>query len=404
MNTILRSALLCAGTLFTHATFAGKPPSPPPPPQPSSGTLVLDLPNAFSWGLAAAPSGTIYALGNSSPSDGDSRQLVLSSSDNGSSWSVLDDFAPPGRFVDFWFGVGGGIALDSSGNIYVSGLSYDNDLVQPAERYVRRSTDGGATWTTVDNVVLPFVYGGSDDVGIAIDATGDVYVSGRGSDADQLWAVRKGVGGTSYSTVDALPNSYAKDIFVHPTAGIFVVGQTQVTIKNTTSWAWLVRRSTDGGATWSNVDAFQLSSSLDSAAWGIGTDTSGNLYVVGSGNAPYRWGSFPHWVVRKSTNGGNSWTTVDDYQLEANNYSQARCIAADAYGNLFVAGRGDQGPNDGTSRNVRWVVRKSAGGTDPWTTADVFNEGFLGANAITASPFGNVFVGGGGSHWVIKKY
>ena len=89
----VRFALLTAAALFTHATFAAKPPTP------SSGTLVLALPNASSWGLAAAPSGTIYAVGNTYTTW---TQLVLGTSNGGSSWFVLDDFAPPGRYVDFF--------------------------------------------------------------------------------------------------------------------------------------------------------------------------------------------------------------------------------------------------------------------------------------------------------------
>jgi hypothetical protein len=316
---------------------------------------------------------------------------------------MLDEYAPPGRFVDFWFGygLGGGIASDSSGNLYVSGLSYDYDLVHPAERYVRRSTDGGATWTTVDNVGLPFLYGGSDDVGIAVNAAGDVYVSGYGSDAP--WTVRKGIGGVSFSTVDVLPNSNPKDIFVHPTAGIFVVGQAKITNKGATTWIWLVRRSTDGGATWSNVDTFQLSSSQSAVAMGIGADPAGNLYVVGSA---YKSGSYNHWVVRKSTNGGNSWTTVDDYQRAANDPTQARCFVTDAHSNLFVAGF-SQGEFTGVGYLNHWIVRKSVGGTGPWTTVDDFQYGgsYTRPNAIAADAWGNVFVGGdGGGRWLIKRY
>ena len=402
-STLFALTLLAATALFTHAAYAAKP--PPPPPQPSSGTLVLSYPNAFNWGLAATPSGPIYAVGNNySPPIAGGDQLVLSSSDSGNSWSVLDDFAPPGRYVDFFgaFDLGGGITSDPAGNLYVSGLSYPDELSNgDAQWYVRRSTDGGATWTTVDNFVKAPVDANADDIGIAADAAGNVYVSGcdfyqSGSYAYPLWTVRKGVGGTSFSTVDTVPNSRPTEVFVHPTAGVFVSGMTTVTIKNQTSSAWLVRRSTDGGATWSNVDTFQLSSSRSAVAMGIGANASG-IYVVGHAYNLNKGVTSSHWIVRQSTNGGNSWTTVDDYQLVADNSSQARCIAADANGNLVVAGSGAG----------KWILRKSAAGTGPWTTVDVFQNGSLvtSPNAIAADVFGNIFVGGNdGANWLIKKY
>src|SRR5262249_11996814 len=134
-------ALLVAAALFTHTAFAAKG-APPAPPQPSSGTLVLSYLNAYNWGLAAVPSGTIFTVGNNHPTGiagGD--QLVLGTSDRGNSWSVLDDFAPPGRYVDFFgaFDLGGGIASDPAGNLYTSGLSYPDELSNAdAQWYVRR--------------------------------------------------------------------------------------------------------------------------------------------------------------------------------------------------------------------------------------------------------------------------
>ena len=396
-------ALLCAAALFTHVTFAASGPKPPPPPQPSSGTLVLSYPNGSDWGLTVAPSGMIYAVGNNYPDDGYWKQLVLASGDSGNSWSLLDEFAPPGTFVDFWFGLGGGIASDSAGNLYVSGVIHDYAGAQPNQWYVRRSTDGGANWSTVDEFAMTAAAFGSniDDIGITVDPAGDVYTAGLDfysldSNFHYDWIVRKGVGGTSFSTLDILPNSSPKDVFVHSTAGIFVVGQTKITNKSATSWAWLVRRSTNGGATWSNVDTFQLASSKSAVAMGISANASG-LYVVGHAYNVNKGVTSSHWIVRKSTNGGNSWTTVDNYQLLADNSSQARCVATDANGNLVVAGSGAS----------KWIVRKSAGGTGPWTTVDVFQNGgsVTTPNAIAGDVSGNIFVGGNdGANWLIKKY
>ena len=139
----------------------------------------------------------------------------------------------------------------------------------------------------------------------------------------------------------------------------------------------------------------------------IGADSSGSIYVVGSASVPFKSGSRAHWIARKSTDGGNSWTTVDGYQLEADNSSQARAFVTDANGNLFVAGQGNQGVYGGTSSPEHWVVRKSADRGSSWTTVDVFQYGDYSTvpNAIAADPFGRVFVGGSAvGHWLIKRY
>ncbi len=121
------------------------------------------------------------------------------------------------------------------------------------------------------------------------------------------------------------------------------------------------------------------------------------IYVTGHAYNINKGVTSAHWIVRKSINGGSSWTTVDDYQISADNSTQARCIATDANGNLLVAG----------SAAGKWILRKSTGGTGAWTTMDVFQNGssVTTPNAIAGDLFGNVFVGGNdGSNWLIKKY
>src|SRR5262245_28000194 len=145
----IRFALLLAAALFTQAAFAGKPPSPPPP-QPSSGTVVFNYPDSLNWGLAAHPSGAICASGinyNETP-DGNWTQMVWSSGDIGSTWSLLDEYVPPGFSMDYQGGPGGSILADAAANLYTSGVAHDfySQLSQPNHWFVRRSTDGGASW------------------------------------------------------------------------------------------------------------------------------------------------------------------------------------------------------------------------------------------------------------------
>src|SRR6185503_1982839 len=183
-------------SLLAQAAVAAKPPPAPPP---SSGALVLDFQYpgggyADDWGLTVAPSATLYASGNAINPSG-ARGLVLGSGDSGSSWSLLDDFAPAGRSVsyeNFW----GGIVSDTAGNLYVVGAMYDFvNYSEPDQWYVRRSIDGGATWATVDVFDIPGQQGGlnfSDVTAVVADASGDVYVAGWIAYKD--WTIRKGTG------------------------------------------------------------------------------------------------------------------------------------------------------------------------------------------------------------------
>ena len=94
---------------------------------------------AVNFGLAVGPSGTLYASGYAS--DGVTYHgLVMASADGGITWSTpLDDFVYPGSTTRY----DGGIVADSAGNLYVAGRYYFSS--GPFYRFVRRSTDGGAT-------------------------------------------------------------------------------------------------------------------------------------------------------------------------------------------------------------------------------------------------------------------
>jgi len=304
--------------------------------------------------------------------------------------------------------------------VYVAGTAYDS-ASWTNHWIVRRSTDGGANWSTVD----AFTPGGftTEADAITVDAAGNVYVVGVADykTGNSYWTVRKGVSGTAFSTVDSIPKGggaigsaiAALAVFVHPTAGVFVAGQLGVVVNKFggTAPEWAVRRSVNGGATWTTVDTFAFTnkSIYPADAHGIGADSLGNLYVVGTASAPTKPGGagYSHWLVRKSADGGNSWATVDNYQPSSTGGYSAQAIVADSHGNLCVAGYGSA-----SNVPVHWIVRQSPGGTGIWSTVDDFQYltgGWTQAGAIAANASGNVFVGGlggggtGASHWLVRK-
>ena len=71
----------------------------------------------------------------------------------------------------------------------------------------------------------------------------------------------------------------------------------------------LVLRSRDQGGTWETADGYQLANG-SSETEGLAADSRGYLYAISFGtDSSYQ----QHWQVRRSTDGGDAWATVDDY-------------------------------------------------------------------------------------------
>ena len=163
---------------------------------------------------------------------------------------------------------------------------------------------------------------------------------------------------------------------------------------------WTTRRSMDGGNTWTTVDSFQMAPGK--ACWPKAAviDQRGHLYGAGHAEVPSDfWVS--EWIVRRSTGGGQSWETVDALS-NSSGLATAEAMTVDASGNVFVAGRTSAG----------WLVRVSTDGGNTWSDSEEFvypsGQG-QNVHSLAADADGNVFAIGratdaaGSGHCVIRK-
>lgn len=300
---------------------------------------VLDLPNTHGcWSVTIGASGLVFATANANSKN----WITTRSADGGATWAI----------VDSWLSAGSGaipnaVVEDPAGRVFSGGYIMDTSSRQ--HFFIRRSLDGGSTWTTVQDLMSP----------------------------------------SGHSSVCALAAT---------PAGVFAAGR-----YNTTSW--IVRRSTDGGQTWSTVDTY-YSGSSGNFPFGMTADASGNLYVTGVANISpgKRKPMVAHWITRRSINGGQTWTVVDDFVQGSSN--TGRAVTVDASGRMFATG---YVLLNGVSR---WVTRASLDGGATWvTTDDVPLLSSAGTPRAAASDaVGNVFIGGqapgtdGVNHGVVRTF
>ena len=153
--------------------------------------------------------------------------------------------------------------------------------------------------------------------------------------------------------------------------------------------SWIVRKSSNGGSTWQVVDTYQYGKNLKSHAFDVAADSAGNVYVAGFGN---KLGS--RWIVRRLTNGGTKWSTVDEFRLSGGSYAEGRGIKIDSNNNVHITGMATS-----PQGNWNWVTRQRSAATGTWSTTDLFslapNQTTQG-RSITADPAGNLFAAGYG--------
>jgi hypothetical protein len=264
---------------------------------------------------------------------------------------------------------GNGIALDNAGNVYVVGQSDSSGWISGGfdvthgggdDVFVVSLTgDGGFRWST-------YLGGGDDDAAdhVATDAQGNVYVTG--STFSSGW----------------------------------VSGGFDTSFGGNQSWdGFLVKLSGDGSHLWST---YLGGTGIDTGD-GIALDNAGNVYVAGQ-TTDANWsivplggtGSEDAFVTKVSNAGAHVWTSV----FGGIGLDDARAIAADLQGNIYVAGdtESDSWITGGYDtahggRTDAFAAKFSGDGAMLWSTC-IGGSDYDSGNAIALDGAGNIFVTG----------
>lgn len=299
--------------------------------------------------IAVGPDGLVLSTGAAPYNGAEQHGVVRRSTDGGQTWAVVDEFLYRAGGVTQAMGV----TIGDDGAAYVAFWARDATGVSHA--FVRKSTDRGDTWTTVDD----FTYGGRDATGLLVVAEGTrvwSLVHGLDTNGDGHAITRRSTdGGASWSTVDDFSYSGDAGPYDYTSPLDFVAGPDGELVATfyvgdpAQPGRAVIRQSTDGGATWSTVDDFQYAAGQDSTSSSVAFGPDGAMYVCGSGLDA---GGVSHWTVRRSTDGA-TFTIVDDFQLVSGQAATCDAIRRDPAGNVYASGRATD-----ASGASHWIVRK----------------------------------------------
>jgi len=289
----------------------------------------------------------------------------------------------PGNGNDFAYS----IVVDNSGNVYVTGGSLGNVTSYLEYATVKYNSAGVQLWVGRYSSTSNF---GAVAKSIALDDQGNVYVTGfsyaSGSDYDfatvkynpvgaQQWAVR--YNGTGNYT------DYANSIAVDGTGNVYITGESSASGLGSADYT-TIKYNSSGIQQW-------ISRLSEGSGQSIAVNDSGNVYVTGTfygdtGNV------LDYGTIKYNSNGEQLWFV--SYNGPGNIGDYGKSLALDKSGNVYVTGSTYVFGTSGSSNNYA-TIKYNSQGIQQWAAVyDGPGNYYDGATSIAVDSSGYVYVTG----------
>jgi uncharacterized delta-60 repeat protein len=278
------------------------------------------------------------------------------------------------------------IAVDASGNVYVTGRSTGTSYPDWDYTTIKYNSAGVQQWVARYNGP-----GNNWDhaTSIVVDASGNVYVTG--------WSVGSGTG-RDYATIKYNSSGVQQWIQIYngPANGddnayslaVDASGNVYVTGGSKESGAYpdyaTIKYNSAGVQQW--VQTYNGPGNNLDEAYSLAVDASGNVYVTG-GSVPS--GAYPDYATIKYNSAGvQQWVQI--YNGPGNNLDRAVSLAVDATGNVYVTGVSRSG---GIGTEDYATIKYNSAGIEQWIQRYDGNSSDYG-NKLAVDASGNVYVTG----------
>ena len=228
---------------------------------------------------------------------------------------------------------GMGIAVDISGNIYVTG--YESVTGQGNNIWTRKyDNNGSEVWTKTHNGVTD---GSDQGRGIAVDSSGNVYAIGNEEITGQsanIWIRKYDNNGAEIwtRTYNGVANGVdmGSGIAVDISGNVYVTGSEEIAGHSYNIWTR--KYNSNGAEIWTRT--YNGAANSTDSGIGIAVDDSGNVYVTGTEEVTGQ--SYNIWTRKYDSSGSEVWTKT--YNGNANGTDVGSGITVDSSGNIYVTG------------------------------------------------------------------
>ena len=305
-----------------------------------------------------------------------------------------------------------GVAVDSSGNVYVAGWTTGgldgNTLTGTEDFFVTKyDSSGNKVRTKQLGVSGKLTFANS----VAVDSNGNVYVAGAttgGLDGNTLMGSTADVFVTKYDSSGnkvrtkqlgvSGKDTNGNRVAVDSSGNVYVAGWTQGGLDGNTLTGTTDFFVTKYDSSGNKVRTKQLGvSGKYTFAFGVAVDSSGNVYVAGATSGGLDGNTLmgiQDFFVTKYDSSGNK---VRTKQLGVSGkYTSAPGVAVDANGNVYVAGSTTGGLDGNTLTGTEdfFVTKYDSSGNKIRTKQLGVSGKDTGATGVAVDSNGNVYVAG----------
>jgi hypothetical protein len=282
-----------------------------------------------------------------------------------------------------------GVAADGKGNIYVA--DYENNRIRKVTSSGDVTTfagDGTAGWLDATGTNAQF----KNPFGVAVDTSGNVYVSDNQnnmirkitSDGVVTTLAGDGTAGWRDATGTDAEFNHPIGIAVDSAGNVYAGDDQNNMVRKITPTGVVTTLAGDGNPGW--IDGTGTNAELNSPV-GIAVDGSGNVFVGDTGNFRIRKIT-PEGVVTTVAGDGNQ-GYIDATGTNAEfNYPYG--ISADSVGNVYVGDYGNQRIRKVTPDGV--VTTVAGDGTTGWLDGAVTSAQFNSPEAVGLDGLGHLYV------------
>jgi len=282
----------------------------------------------YATALAVDDSGNVYVTGRSIASGSDYDIATMKYNSAGVEQWVTRYNGPANSDDE-----GNDIVLDDAGNVYVTGVA----SATPGAHYItiKHESTGDTAWTAL--------YGGPDGMGcvanaLALDASGNVYVTGNGfslSTADDFATVKYNSQGdeewvATYNGLTTYADDTAYDIEV-VSGYIYVTGASDNASFNPDCFT--IKYNSAGDTLW--TARYDGPGNAYDRGYALDVDDSGNVFVTGVSFDTYTQSDYM--TIKYNSSGLMDWEAR--YNGPDSAGDQASAIVRDSQGNIYVTGR-----------------------------------------------------------------